>query len=116
MSRVVDETVFQEGLEFRGAHARCLSGELIVPNFPMSRIGRVTDFRYADGDAVDDLVIPGYAIDAGNILYRFIDFLWHCADADRRFRLAQFLESQISRILADEVNGRAAEAGIAGQV
>lgn len=88
MSRVVDEAVFQEGLEFRGAHARCLSGELIVPDFPMSRIGRVTDFCYADGDAVDDLVFPGYAIDARNVFYGFIGFLRHRADADRRFRLA----------------------------
>lgn len=71
MSRVVDEAIFQEGLEFRGAHARCLSGELIVPDFPMSRIGRVTDFCYADGDAVDDLVFPGYAIDARNVLSAF---------------------------------------------
>lgn len=50
MSRVVDEAVFQEGLEFRGAHPRCLGGELVVPDFPMSRIGRVTDFCYADGN------------------------------------------------------------------
>mgnify|MGYP007121799028 FL=1 len=54
----------------------------------MSRIGRVTDFCYADGDAVDDLVFPGYAIDARNVFYGFIGFLRHRADADRRFRLA----------------------------
>lgn len=88
MGRVVDEAVFQEGFELRGAHSSCLGRELIVSHFPMSDIGRVVDFSDADGNTVDDLVFPGYAIDAGNIFHRFISFLGHRADADHRFRLA----------------------------